>query len=70
MVQGWELVKAEKNNVALFVGWKQSCGEDGGNEDRIESYKTVECLHALTYINYYIILDTENPVLLFFLVLK
>lgn len=43
MVQGWELVKAEKNNVASFVGWKQSCGEDGGNEDRIEFYKTVVC---------------------------
>lgn len=43
IVQGWELVKAEKNNVASFAGWKQSCGGDGGNEDRIEFYKTVVC---------------------------
>jgi len=43
MVQGWELVKAEKNNAASFVERKQSCGGDAGNEDRIEFYKTGVC---------------------------
>jgi len=43
MVQGWELVKAEKNNAASFVERKQSCGGDAGNEDRIEFYETGVC---------------------------
>lgn len=33
MVKGWKLVNAEKNNVVSFVGWMQSCGGDGDNEE-------------------------------------